>query len=63
MAIYECEVCGFEYDEQDEIICWDDLPEDWVCPVCGVTKDNFFQQTSEDEDDDDIPDSIPEADL
>jgi len=62
--IYECEICGFEYNEHDEIICWDDLPDDWVCPVCGVTKENFFQQSSDDEvnNDDNIPGNIPETD-
>ncbi|WP_414636535.1 rubredoxin [Arenimonas sp.] len=44
-----CVVCGFIYDEAlglpDEGIApgtrWDDIPEDWVCPDCGVTKSDF----------------------
>ena len=49
---YVCDVCGYEYDEAigdaDNGIApgtkWEDLPEDWVCPLCGVGKDNFSQQ-------------------
>ena len=42
MAKYECTVCGYVYDPvENENIPFDDLPEDWVCPVCGVGKDQF----------------------
>jgi rubredoxin len=41
MAVYVCGVCGYEYDEEQEGIAFSDLPEDWVCPVCGVDKTNF----------------------
>jgi rubredoxin-NAD+ reductase len=49
---YVCQVCGFEYDEAkgdpDNGIAagtkWEDLPDDWVCPLCGVGKDNFSKQ-------------------
>ena len=45
---YIC-VCGWEYDEAvgDEELGiapgtkFDDLPDDFVCPVCGLDKDNF----------------------
>lgn len=40
---YECTVCQHVYDEEAEGVKWDDLPEDWVCPVCGVGKDMFQQ--------------------
>jgi rubredoxin-NAD+ reductase len=44
-----CVVCGLIYDEalgwpDDGIIAgtrWDDVPEDWKCPECGVGKDDF----------------------
>lgn len=47
--VYKCMVCGHIYDEEigdpDNGISpgtkFEDLPEDWNCPVCGVTKDNF----------------------
>ena len=46
---YICNVCGYEYDEalgdSDQGIQpgtkWEDLPDDFVCPVCGVGKDEF----------------------
>jgi rubredoxin len=52
MAKYECTVCGYVYDEEagdlDNDIepgtNWEDLPNDWVCPVCGASKDQFEKQ-------------------
>lgn len=41
MAQYECIVCGYIYNEEVEGVKFEDLPEDWVCPMCGVGKDNF----------------------
>ena len=49
MKKYECEPCGYIYDEAagdpDNGIApgtkWENLPEDWVCPVCGLGKDVF----------------------
>jgi rubredoxin len=49
MKQYRCKVCGYIYDETigdpDSGIPagtkFEDLPEDWICPVCGVTKDDF----------------------
>jgi len=49
MKQYKCIVCGFIYDEAagmpDEGIApgtkWDDIPEDWACPDCGVAKSDF----------------------
>ena len=38
---YICQVCGYEYDEQAEGTNFNDLPENYVCPLCGVGKDNF----------------------
>jgi len=42
MAKYECP-CGYVYDEAVEEVKWDDLPEDWECPTCGLGKDAFSQ--------------------
>lgn len=44
-----CVVCGFIYDEAmgdpDSGLApgtkWADIPEDWSCPKCGVTKADF----------------------
>lgn len=49
MAKYVCTVCGYVYDEAegdpDAGIApgtkWEDVPEDFVCPLCGVGKDMF----------------------
>lgn len=38
---YRCLICGHIYDDDIEEIKFADLPNDWVCPVCGVTKDKF----------------------
>ena len=47
--IWECLVCGWQYDESkglpEEGIAagtrWDDIPDDWLCPDCGVGKADF----------------------
>ena len=46
---YECTVCGHIYDEAagdpdsgiEPGILWEDLPDDWRCPECGVGKSDF----------------------
>jgi glutamate synthase domain-containing protein 2/rubredoxin len=38
MARYMCEVCGYVYDEEKEGVKWEDLSEDWMCPVCESSK-------------------------
>jgi rubredoxin len=49
---YVCNTCGYIYDEAagdpDNGIApgtkWDDLPADFVCPLCGVGKEDFSVQ-------------------
>jgi rubredoxin len=49
MDRYRCTVCGYIYDPvqgdpESDIkpgISFDDLPDDWVCPLCGASKDEF----------------------
>ena len=49
MDKYMCDVCGYIYDPEDGDrsqgiapgTAFEDLPEDWVCPECGVGKDQF----------------------
>jgi rubredoxin len=51
MDKYECTACGYLYDPavgdpENGILpgtAFEDLPEDWVCPQCGVGKE-FFQK-------------------
>ncbi len=46
---YECITCGYVYDpaegDPDTGVApgtaFDDLPEDWLCPICGVGKEEF----------------------
>ena len=38
---YVCLVCGFEYDPEVEGVPFEDLPDDYTCPVCGAGKDQF----------------------
>lgn len=52
MQKYVCSICGFIYDEATGYpeggiapgTKWEDIPGDWVCPLCGATKDEFKQQ-------------------
>lgn len=38
---YKCIICGYIYDDSKEDVKFEDLPDDWQCPICGVTKDKF----------------------
>ncbi len=46
---YICNVCGYVYDEdlgeeENDIAPgtkWEDVPEDYLCPLCSVGKDDF----------------------
>ncbi len=40
---YQCSVCGYIYDDSKEEINFEDLPDDWTCPMCGVGKDKFVK--------------------
>lgn len=52
MDKYICTVCGYVYDpEQGDPdngvkpgTKWEDVPDDWECPVCGASKDEFELQ-------------------
>ena len=49
MDKYACQICGYIYDpkvgDPDGGIApgtpFEDIPDDWVCPICGATKDDF----------------------
>jgi pyruvate oxidase len=43
MAKYRCTICNWVYDEDEEKANFADLPEGWVCPVCGAPKTVFVQ--------------------
>ena len=41
MAKWECDICGYIYDEEVEGIPFEELPDDWTCPDCGADKEDF----------------------
>jgi rubredoxin len=40
---FECTACGYVYDEAEHEIRFNDLPDDWICPVCGSEKSDFIE--------------------
>ena len=57
MTVYVCELCGYEYDPRlgdvdgcvEENTDFEDLPKDWVCPLCGACKDDFVEEIREED--------------
>jgi rubredoxin len=49
MTKYICDLCGYVYDPEagdpdngvEAGTAWEDVPDDWLCPLCGVGKDSF----------------------
>ena len=49
MSRYRCTVCGYIYDPEkgdpdsgiEPGTSFQKLPDSWVCPICGATKDQF----------------------
>ncbi|HIE17293.1 MAG TPA: rubredoxin [Dehalococcoidia bacterium] len=49
MAKYRCTICGYIYDPEkgdpdgniEPGTPFEKLPDSWVCPVCGASKDRF----------------------
>ena len=49
---YVCDVCGWEYNEEEGApeygiapgTKWEDLPDDFECPLCAVGKDQFSKK-------------------
>ena len=52
---WECVICGFIYDEAEGVpddgippgTKWEDVPEDWECPDCGISKFDFEMMEDE----------------
>jgi rubredoxin/diadenosine tetraphosphate (Ap4A) HIT family hydrolase len=52
MKKYVCTICGYIYDEVNGIpesnispnTSWEVVPNDWVCPLCGASKDEFEEK-------------------
>ena len=49
---YVCDICGYVYDPEigdpENGVApgtpWEEVPEDWTCPLCGVGKDQFSEE-------------------
>lgn len=49
MQKYQCKVCGYVYDPEEGDpessiapgTSFEDVPENWYCPICGVSKNDF----------------------
>ena len=54
MDRYVCTICGYVYDPEqgdpDSGVAagtkWEDVPDDWECPVCGASKADFEKEQS-----------------
>ena len=52
MDKYICTICGYVYDPAQgdpdngvkEGTKFEDVPEDWICPICGAGKDSFEKE-------------------
>ena len=52
MKSYVCTICGYVYDEEagdpDNGFApetkWTDVPNDWICPLCGASKEDFEER-------------------
>lgn len=52
MDKYRCQICGYIYDPEagdssagvPAGTSFEDLPDDWKCPICGASKDNFEKE-------------------
>ncbi|MFC1477313.1 glutamate synthase-related protein [candidate division KSB1 bacterium] len=60
MALYECEICGYIFNESQEGTTWEDLPDDWTCPVCDADK-TFFGMNEESAAEAPEPPAAPDA--
>jgi rubredoxin len=53
MDKYKCVICGYIYDPEegdtsngvDPGVSFNDLPSDYICPICGAGKDEFIIYT------------------
>ena len=61
MLIHVCQLCGYEYNPQkgdpendiEEYTDFEDLPADWVCPLCGAGKEDFSDEVRDADEDED----------
>ena len=46
---YVCQICGYVYDNAKEKVPFEELPDDWKCPLCGAAKSDFKPEANGDE--------------
>ncbi len=46
MKKYRCTICGYIYDDTKNEVKFEDLPDDWKCPLCGAPK-SLFEEVKE----------------
>lgn len=69
MKSYVCSVCGYVYEEAKGIpeagiapgTRWEDLPDDWTCPLCGASKSAFREKAAEAAPEPDVAPEAPEV--
>lgn len=44
---YVCSICGYVYDESQEDLMFQQLPESWVCPICKADQSLFVKEEKE----------------
>ena len=50
-ALYVCDICGYVYDPElgdpssgiDAGTSFNDIPDDWMCPDCSASKEDFYK--------------------
>ena len=60
MVIHVCELCGYEYNPKvgdpdngvEANTDFEDLSADWLCPLCGAGKEDFTEESRDDDQDD-----------
>ncbi len=58
MKVHVCELCGYEYNPREgdpengieENTDFEDLPEEWICPMCGASKEDFTEEGTSSDD-------------
>ena len=63
MKKYECTICGYIYDDAKESVKFEDLPDDWKCPICGAPKAVFREIKEEIEEIENVENLDEEEDI
>ena len=58
---YVCPICGYVYDESAGQ-AWNELPDDWKCPLCGAAKSDFRPEGGQ-EQKEEVPATVPQEEM